>query len=73
MRKTLEKLNINFHIKVYFFGEFEEFLDKNPKYLASIFYRLIIFIYFVVFQKYPHLSNLDLKKTLSCTKFSTLG
>jgi hypothetical protein len=23
-------------------------------------------------KKYPHLSNLDLKKTLSCTKFSTL-
>jgi hypothetical protein len=34
---------------------------------------------FVVFQKkiekkkYSHLSNLDLKKTLYCTKFSTLG
>jgi hypothetical protein len=33
MRKTLEKQNNNnkiIHIKVYFFGEFQEFLEKNP-------------------------------------------
>jgi hypothetical protein len=53
MANILEKkIPRYFHIKVYFFGEFQEFLEKNSLHLASIFLQInYIHIFVVCFSK----------------------